>query len=212
MLDMGSGTQEGAELLAEAERRMGRRLPAAVRDWFSSAGDRRLAELSDNQIADPASFTGDFLKAGLLLLETDSQYCCQMVAPLDDGDNPPVYVVDPDDFGGTTRSRYAENFTTYTEAVVWDAILRGVDDAVWSFDHEVPPDAVKDLAALLSQGPTTYGWAHNQGCDAVYRFDGEARVSLALADGTAVWTVTSAPDPELRTVIADTLCIPASDR
>ena len=96
---------------------------------------------------------------------------------------------------------------------MWDALLPGADDAMWSFDHEGPPDAVKDLVALLRQGPTTYGWAHNQGCDAVYRFDGEAaRVSLALTGGAAVWTVTSAPDPELRTVIADTLCIPASDR
>jgi hypothetical protein len=46
----------------------------------------------------------------------------------------------------------------------------------------------------------------------VYRFDGKARVSVALADGAAVWTATAAPDPELRTVIADTLCIPAGDR
>jgi len=124
ILDMSSGGRDGAELLAEAERRMGCRLPAAVRD----------------------------------------------------------------------------------------ALLRGVDDAMWSFDHEVPRDAAKDLAALLRQGPTTYGWAHNQGCDAVYRFDGKARVSVALADGAAVWTATAAPDPELRTVIVDTLCIPASDR
>jgi len=211
ILDMSSGGRDGAELLAEAERRMSRLLPAAIREWFSSGADRRLAELSDNRIADPSSFTGEFLMAGLLLLETDSQYCCQLVATLDEGDNPPVYVVDPDDFAGTTRSRYADNFTTYTEAVVWDALLRGVDDAMWSFDHEVEPDAVEGLAALLRQGATTYGWAHNQGCDAVYRFDGKARVS-ALADGAAVWTATAAPDPELRTVIADTLRIPASDR
>jgi hypothetical protein len=82
---------------------------------------------------------------------------------------------------------------------------------MWSFDHEVRPDAVEDLANLLRQGPTTYGWAHNQGCDAGYRFDGEARVSFAPADGTALWTVACAPDPELRMVIADTLGIPSSD-
>lgn len=29
-----------------------------------------------------------------------------------------------------------------------------------------------DLATMLRRGPTTFGWAHNQG----YRFDGEVRV------------------------------------
>ena len=209
MLGLSTDNQAGVD---ELERRIGRRLPAAVREWFGLGADRRLAELTDNRITDLASLPGEFLTAGLLLLETDSQYCCQLVTTLDEGDNPPVYVVDPDDFAGETRSRYAETFTTYTEAVVWDALLRGVDEAVWSFDHEIRPGAIENLANILTPGPTTFDWAHNQGCDAVYRFHGEARVAVASAGGTALWTVTSAPDPTLRTVIAEMLGIPASDR
>jgi hypothetical protein len=53
-------------------------------------------------------------------LETDSQHCCRWVTPLDDGDDPVVYLVDPDDFTGETGTPHALSFTAYTEADVWD--------------------------------------------------------------------------------------------
>jgi len=91
--------------------------------------------------------------------------------------------------------------------LVFSVVAAVYADAIFPAQPPVPlldPPAVK--APQRTAGRTI------RGCDAVYRFDGKARVSVALADGAAVWTATAAPDPELRTVIADTLCIPASDR
>lgn len=168
-------------------------------EWFGTGADRRLAQLSGNQIADLASIGepdhARFLDAGLLLLETDSQHCCQWVTPLDGPDDPVVYLIDPDDFEGESRTPYADSFTTFTETAVWDALLYRTDDAAWSFDHELRSDAVATLTTMLRPLPTTFGWAHNQGCDAIYRFDGPARVAIAVTGTMAVWTAARPPTP-----------------
>jgi hypothetical protein len=196
-------------------------LPAAVGEWFAAGADRLLAEVVDDFIPTLADPRGErFREAGFLLLETDSQHCCEWVVALGDDDNPVVYLVDPDDFSCASRARYAESFTAYTEATVFDTrVMR--PDSLWSFDHVLGPDAVAELSQVLRPGPTTYGWAHNQGCDATYRFsqdswpevsdDADVQVSMAVAGSTALWTVTYAPDPIVRTMIADIIGIPARD-
>jgi hypothetical protein len=81
----------------------------------------------------------------------------------------------------------------YTYAHCWDAQLwRG--DLLTDVDHLLAPDALDTLAARLTALPTTYGWAMNQGCDAVYRFACAARVAIAVSAHTAVWTAIAAPD------------------
>jgi len=65
---------------------------------------------------------------------------------------------------------------------------------------------------MLGPRPTTFGWAHNQGCDAVYRFDGPARVATAVTGTTAAWTAIATPDLALRARIADILGIPPDGR
>lgn len=197
-------------------------LPAAVGEWFAAGADRRLAEVSDNLIPTLADRRGErFRQAGFLLLETDSQHCCEWVVALGNGDNPEVHLVDPDDFSCVSRARYADSFTAYTEATVFDTRVMG-PDSLWSFDHVLGSDVLAELRRILRPGPTTYGWAHNQGCDATYRFSQESRpevsddadvqVSLAVAGSIALWTVVYAPDPNVRTMIADILGIPARDR
>jgi hypothetical protein len=197
-------------------------LPAAVGEWFAAGADRRLAEVSDNLIPTLADRRGErFREAGFLLLETDSQYCCEWVVALGGGDNPVVHLVDTGDFSCTSPTRYANSFTAYTEAAIFDTrVMR--PDSLWSFDHMLGPDAVAELSRMLRPGPTTYGWGHNQSCDAIYRFsqdprpevpdDAEVQVGLAVAGSIALWTVTYAPDPIIRTIIADILGIPARDR
>lgn len=212
MLDVPVDRTHGAGLVMDVERWLRRRLPAAVAEWFRTGADRRLAQISDNHIANLASLSGDdrFLDAGLLVLETDSQYCCRWVTPLDGGDDPVVYLIDTDDFTGESRAPYVDSFTAYTEADVWDARLFRADDNAWSFDHELRPDAVATLGTMLERRPTTFGWAHNQGCEAVYRFDGAARAAIAVAGTKALWTITSAT--ALRDRIMDILGVPPDDR
>ena len=182
------------------ERGLGRSLPAAVAEWFRAGADRRLAQLGGNNITTAASLGGPdhvrFLDAGLLLLETDNQRCCRWVTPLDAGDDPAVYLVDPEDFTGASRTVYAASFTAYTEADVWDALLFRTEDAVRSFDHALRPDALRTLDDRLDRRPSTYGWARNQGCDVVHRFDGPARVAIAVTGSTAVRTITASPSAD----------------
>lgn len=215
LLGVDPDCRDGAGAVADCERAIGRDLPAAVAEWFRSGADRRLTQLSHNHIVDLA-FIGQpqcarFLEAGLLLLETDSQSCCQWVVSLDGGDDPLVYLISPDDYSGTSREPYADRFTAYTESAVWDALLFSDDGANWSFDHELRPDAIAKLESLLPRRPTTFGWAHNQGCDAVHRFDGPAKVAVAVSGTMALWTVTPTT-AALAGRIADILGVPPDVR
>jgi hypothetical protein len=192
--------------LAEVERRSGSRLPGAVREWFAVGGDEQLARIVHNRItkiSDLAeSRVSRFLDSGYLLLETDSQHCCQWVTSVHAvEDDPPVYLIDPDDYACGTRTRYADQFSSYTFTCAWDALLWH-DDVVTDFDHPLPATALDRLRAQFSELPTTFGWAMNQGCDAVYRFEGAARVGLAISGDTALWSAISAPSPGVRESVA----------
>src|SRR5437773_738921 len=115
----GSGelAQAGDEL-AVLDGRLGGRLPEAVREWYLLGGDRRLALISSNLINQTQDFTSRtvnrLLDNGYLLLETDSQHCCRWVVAVSAAyGDPPVYLIDPDDDAGVTRSRYAAMFSDY---------------------------------------------------------------------------------------------------
>ena len=108
--------------------------------------------------------------------------------------DPPVYLIDPDDDACVTRSRYAATFSDYTFTAAWDATLWAGDSSV-DFDHPLAGGALTVLRHRLTELPTTYGWAINQGCDAVYRFAGAAQVAVAVAGDTAVWSAIASPSP-----------------
>ena len=54
LLGIQSSSGAGAGLVADTERWLRRQLPAAVGEWLRVGADRRLAQLSDNHIADLA--------------------------------------------------------------------------------------------------------------------------------------------------------------
>lgn len=193
--------------LAQLEHHIGEPLPAAVRDWFRYGGADRAAALGDNLVTRTSDLTGPdvnrFLATGHLLLETDSQHCCRWIVSSSPGDDdPPVYLVDPDDQACATRTRYADTFSAYAFSCVWDATLWR-NNPLTGFDHPLRPNVVERLTEWLAALPTTYGWALNQSCDAVYRFGGEAEVALAVVGDTAVWSAIHAPAPALRRHLAD---------
>lgn len=170
---------------------LGRLLPAAVREWYLLGGDRRLASVSSNLIAGTRDFASRpvtrFADNVYLLLETDSQHCCQWVVAISRGhDDRPVYLVDADDDTCTTRTVYAATFSDYSLTAAWDAILWAGELAT-GFDHPLPPGALDALTVRLTALPARHGWAVNQGCETVYRFDGAAKVVVAVTGETRRW-------------------------
>jgi hypothetical protein len=189
--------------VAELEHLAGSRLPAAVREWFVGGGDERLVSMTDNVITKAVDLAGSdvgrFLGSGYLLLETDSQHCCRWVTPLHAvDDDPPVYLVDPEDYACDSRTRFADRFSSYTLTCAWDALLWHDDGIRTDFDYPLSSTVLDQLKARLSELPSTHGWAGNQGCDTVYRFEGHdepVRVGVAVRDTVVLWSVISAPSP-----------------
>jgi len=197
-----------AELIALQDR-IGGPLPAAVQEWYRFGGDQRLALVSCNQTTRTQDFTDEavarFLAHGYLLLETDSQNCCRwVVAASSTNTNPPVYLIDPDDDTCATRSRYADTFCDYAFSTVWDAVMWSGEMSA-EFDHPLPSGDLDSLRSRLTVLPTTYGWAMNQGCDTVYRFDGTAKVAVAVTDDVALWSAIDAPSAAMRDALAEVI-------
>src|SRR5688572_2884328 len=138
-------TDDALASITALEQRIQSRLPTAVSEWFVHGGAHRLRERSQsssgNTITTHADVDGPdvlaFLKSGYLLLETDSQHCCRWVTPWRTvEDDPPVYLIDPDDHSCESRSRYAEAFSAYVCAQAWDASLWSNEAALTDFDHQ----------------------------------------------------------------------------
>ena len=202
MLGPDDESAEARADLTELEHATGAPLPEAVREWYLLGGDRRLAAISSNLVTQTPDFKGQtinrFLPSGFLLLETDSQHCCRwVVATSTTNDDPPVYLIDPDDDACMTRTRYANTFSDYAFTCAWDAELWN-GELLTDFDHPLPLGALDTLKARLTMLPTTYGWAMNQSCDAVYRFNGPALIALAVSGTTALWSAIAASSPVTR--------------
>ncbi|MGI5184405.1 hypothetical protein ACQEVZ_49945 [Dactylosporangium sp. CA-152071] len=207
VLGVGGEPVGAPDEVAMLERWIGGALPEAVREWFLLGGDRRLAAVSSNLVTTARDFgspaVGRFLDSGHLLLETELQHCCRWVVAVEAAyGDPPVYLVGPDDDACVTRSRYAAAFSEYVFAAAWDAVLWAGEMAA-DFDHPLPAGALEVLKRRLTALPVTYGWAMNQECDAVHRFEGEAKVAVAVTGGTAVWSAVAAPDAGLRRALAE---------
>lgn len=202
----GAEDAEARAELAALERWVKGRLPEAVREWYLFGGDQRLASISCNLVTRTQDLTSQtvsrLLASGYLLLETDSQHCCRWVVETSAAHgNPPVYLIDPDDDACVSRSRYAGTFSDYAFTAAWDAALWKSEMSA-DFDHPLPPDALDALKTRLTALPTTQGRAMNQSCEAVYRFEGPAKVALAVTGGTALWSAIAAPSSSTRKAFA----------
>ncbi|WP_204015006.1 hypothetical protein [Virgisporangium aurantiacum] len=208
------------------ERRSGLRVPAAVREWYAVRdASAWLRERRGNVLVDAHDLGRplngvDYLGRGRLATETDCQFCCRWVVRLPaarDGtqplfplpqpspvevDDPPVFLVDPED-ADSHEDRYADRFTTYVLTSVWDAHLPA--EAVSDFDRPLPPDALPTLRRRFPELPATYAWAGNQDCEAMYRFDGAARILLAVKGPIMVYAVVATDDPATRAEVLATL-------
>ncbi|MET7400321.1 hypothetical protein ABZS66_43230 [Dactylosporangium sp. NPDC005572] len=163
-----------------------------------------LARHSDNILVNAAGL-GDPIAGGRLVTETDSQCCWRWavrlrppryageplfhlpeVPPTVLDEDPPVWIIDPDD-DDPFEKLYADHFSTYVLTSVWTAQAFG-PDSFFTDDDRLPRQALDALRQRYVELPTTYAWAGNQPCDAVYRFTGPANIMIAVRDETALHT------------------------
>ncbi|MGI5175939.1 hypothetical protein ACQEVZ_28785 [Dactylosporangium sp. CA-152071] len=193
------------------EREWGLHVPLAVREWYSIQGAVEwLARHSDNilvsaaRLGDPIDGL-DYLDGGRLVTETDSQCCWRWVVrlrpprydgeplfdlpeapPITVDEDPPVWIIDPDRHDPFEKL-YADHFSNYVLTSVWTAQAFG-KDSFFTDDDRLPRQALDTLRQRYLELPTTYAWAGNQPCDAVYRFTGPARIMIAVRGETALYT------------------------
>lgn len=193
--------------VAAFELRWGFAMPAAVREWV--VGDWRDWVAGARSHYPPAYDLLELLDwsgpgARHLVVDRDSQNCCAFTVHVDEGDDPPVYLVAPDDTTGGSRRVYAERYTTFTRIMAWDQVLfeRG---GKYADARPLPPAALPWLVARFEPLPPTFGWAGNQGCDTVRRFEGPAMVMVAVEAGTILYSVVVSDDPGLLAEISTRL-------
>ena len=154
--------------LDDAERRIGLRLPASVREWYSCK--KALAILAEHSNADPPipirEFTTcDSALGTLLPIRRENQGVCYWAVRIDGSDDPAV-VVDVDSNGWIPC---ADRFSKYVYACVWDyrAVLHQ-PGLVQAQNRPLGPEVLQILRACFVEQPETYGWP---GC--THRFAGD---------------------------------------
>lgn len=172
----------------EAERKLGFRLPASVREWYSNEEAIDILVKYSNQ--DPpiplAKFAVTERNAHRLLpFKHENQGVCTWAIELDGSDNPPVYV-DVDSHGAQWDMQ-APTFSAYIYACVWDyAFVLDQRALVQAQNAPLSPEAVDQLRACFSQQPATWGWPGST----QHRFAGtDHAILIWAADDQADWFV-----------------------
>lgn len=177
------------------ESRLGRPLPASVREWYSHTDAAGTLERYSNQNPTvPLSESGlpthqerdgrDLGAEGLLVFRYENQGVCTWAVRLDESDDPPVVV--SYDCALQTWHQSADTFTDYVYTCVWDCTLVLTDDelVIQAQNDPVSETTLQSLRRLFAAGVTTHGWPwHTQ-----YRFErGDQYLLIWAGEGQADW-------------------------
>lgn len=197
-------SQAAVAHVEEIEARIGRRLPAAVRDWYVREGSCEIlltysnndppAALEELGRPVPVSHGSprDLAAEGLLYIRQENQGVCSWAVLLDDRDDPPV-AVSYDRFNEWLPQ--ADTFSDYVFSGIWDWGLVMTSD--WLIQAQNEPLSEGALARLRSQfreTVRTHGWPGED----QYRFEGDGQRLLIwnVSDMAADWMLSA--DDELR--------------
>jgi hypothetical protein len=191
--------------VAEVEARIGRPLPAAVRDWYMredacailetySNGDPPVA-LEDLGRPIPASNgPHDLVADGLLHIRTENQGVCIWAVELDDRDDPAVVLNyrELDDL--SEWQLQAETFSDYIFSGIWD-FGPPFEWLIQAQNGPLSEEALDHLRSHFRETVRTWSWPG----DAQYRFEGDAqRLLIWNADGmSADWFLSADDEPSL---------------
>jgi hypothetical protein len=180
--------------VGEAEARIGRRLPAAVRDWYVredacailhtySNGDPpvSLEDLGRSlRASTPHGKPRDLAPEGLLHIRTENQGVCVWAVRLDDGDNPAVVVsYDRDDLDEWLPQ--ADTFSDYIFSGIWDYGLALASKWLIQAQNGTLTEGTLDgLRSRFRESVRTYNWPG----DDQYRFEGDGHRLLIWSGGS----------------------------
>jgi hypothetical protein len=142
------------------EHRLGFRLPASVREWYSyeNAIDILARHSNDDRPIPVREFAvTEWDGQRLLPFKIENQGVCVWVVMLDGSDDPPVFV--DVDSNGAQWNMQAPTFSAYIYACVWDyAFVLGQPGLVQAQNRQLSPEGYSRLQALFSEQPPTFGW------------------------------------------------------
>lgn len=196
--------------LDAVEARIGRKLPASVREWYSLEGACELLlrysnddpPLEINEFGQPCKDTHgvgphDLLARDLVVFRYENQAVCVWAFGVDGTDDPPVYVDVDSQF--KTWTKCAPSFSEHIHAWMWDhAKVLTKDLLVQAQNKPLSTNALGFLRENLEIGPETYGWpGHTQ-----YRFsNGDQRLLIWASEDQADWWMTADRKESLKALI-----------
>ena len=193
--------------LDRVEHRIGRKLPASVREWYSLKGACDLLRKYSNddppleidEFGEPRRDTHgggphDLLARDLLVFRYENQAVCVWAIKLDGSDDPPV-VLDFDSQFKTWKP-CAATFSTHLYTWMWDnALVLGRDLLVQAQNRPLSARALSSLRRHFEQGPETHGWPANT----QYRFyKNDQRIVIWASKDQADWFLSAEDEDSLR--------------
>jgi hypothetical protein len=197
--------------LDAVEARIGGKLPASIREWYSLDGACRLLQeySNDDQPLDVREFglpredtngggPHDLLARGLVPFRYENQAVCVWAFAMDGTDDPPVYVDVDSQF--KTWTRCTPTFSGHLYAWMWDfaKVLRKNDLLVQAQNSPLSDRALAFLKGNFDVGPVTHGWPGRT----QHRFStGDQRILIWTGDSQADWWITADQEESLRALI-----------
>ncbi len=211
LLNIAPAISDGAVAKLDAvEARIGRKLPASVREWYSLEGAPEILrqysnddwplEVSEFGLPREDTHGGgphDLLARDLVVFRYENQGVCVWAFGMDGTDDPPVYVDFDSQF--KTWTKCAPTFSEHLYAWMWDyAKVLTTDLLVQAQNKPLSETALGILRGNLDSGPETYGWpGHTQ-----YRFSkGDQRLLIWASDDQADWWLTADREESLQVLI-----------
>lgn len=200
-------------ILSQVEERLGRVLPASLREWYSLSGAVEILKRCTflDPPVEPAELgldwhgrRSEFVDQGLLVIGYENQGVCTWAVDLNDGDDPRVVVDYDTDF--REPNPCTPSFSAFVHAGVWDTVPvwaragpgPDVDLCVMAQNDELSPDALAALRSMFEAGPLTHGFpGHTQ-----YRFVAPGgRILIWAADGQADWHIVGGDEEALERIV-----------
>lgn len=190
-----------------AERKIGRELPAAVREWYELEGACEfLLEWSNDDPPVEISCLGDPQPASVqhihdfLVFRWENQGVCVWAIQMDENDDPPVMVAVNPEFNWVQA---AASFSQHLYACAWDYVafwrrVKNDELLIQAQNQPLSKGAWAFLSNRFESEPVTHGWpGHTQ-----YRFFKEdQRILIWASDDQADWYLAAGDEESLERLV-----------